>query len=76
MTVKNYLLQLPADVSEKAIINTQIEVLDQPCDGICDALLMAFYWDKTPQGHDYWEGIYNAYESDTDAEKMFDPRLN
>ena len=76
MTVKNYLLQLPADVSEKAIINAKIEMLDQPADDICDAILSAFYWDETPQGHDYWEAIYNAYEADTDADKVFDPRLN
>lgn len=76
MTVKNHLLQLPADVAEKAIINANIQVLDQRADDICDALLMAFYWDKTPQGHDYWEAIYNAYEADTDSEKMFDPSLN
>jgi hypothetical protein len=27
-----------------------------------DMVLDAFKWDKTPQGHDYWQGIYDSIE--------------
>lgn len=77
MTVKDQLLKLPADIAEKALINARSTAIFIESDSICDALLCAFYWDQTPQGHDYWEAIFNAYEADeTSGDKMFHPSLN
>lgn len=27
-----------------------------------DMILDAFEWDKTPQGHDYWQAVYDSIE--------------
>lgn len=77
MTVKEQLLKLPADIAEKALINAGSTAIFIESDSICDALLCAFYWDQTPQGHDYWEDIFNAYEADeSSGDKMFHSSLN
>ena len=64
MTIKNYLLKLPSDIAAKAILNTATDRLDDEAGSICDALIQAFVWEHSPQGHDYWAAIYETYEAD------------
>jgi len=75
-TVYDFLTQMPQDIASKALINAKKEVLADESDSICDALSQAFVWDKSPQGHDYWEAIFNAYEDDISADNMFGSSLN
>jgi hypothetical protein len=32
----------------------------------CAALRMAFLWDRTPQGHQYWADVYRKHQSPDD----------
>jgi hypothetical protein len=75
-TVYDFLMQMPQDISSKALINANKEVLAEEADSVCDALAQAFVWEKSPQGHDYWESIFNAYEDDISADNMFGSSLN
>lgn len=75
-TVFDYLNELPADIASKALINANRDVLAHEADSIPDALQCAFVWDKSPQGHDYWAAIFNAFEDDISSDNMLDNSLN
>lgn len=75
-TIYDFLMKMPQDIASKALINANRDVLSDEADSICDALSQAFVWDKSPQGHDYWEAIYNAYEDDISPDNMFASSLN
>ena len=62
-TIKEWFEQLPPDVRENAIANTAKHVLHQPADSLFMAINNAFVWADTPQGHEYWQAIYNGAES-------------
>jgi hypothetical protein len=75
-TVYDFLTKMPQDIASKALINAKREVLADEADSVCDALVQAFIWEKSPQGHDYWEAIFNAYEDDVSPNNMFASSFN
>lgn len=57
-TIEYYLKQLPKEVSEKALANTSDERLTLLSKGVSDALSLAFSWDRSKEGHEYWSDVY------------------
>lgn len=55
---KEWLSELPTEVSEKAIANTPANVLDSEADSLKTALFHAFQWDNSPEGFEYWDKIW------------------
>jgi hypothetical protein len=43
---------------ELAIRNCRAAVIDTPVDSLPEALISGFIWEKTWQGHDYWNNLY------------------
>lgn len=74
--------RLPVDVLEKAIANTKayrrtdglviVDYLSTPTTNFYDALNGAFIFNKTAEGHKYWEDILETY-SDPLNFKPVDP---
>ena len=53
-----YQADWPKEVKEKAIKNTKGG--DRIHRSLKDALNRAFLWQKRPEGHDFWEEIYDS----------------
>lgn len=75
-TIFDYLNELPQDIASKALVNANRDILADEASSIPDALQAAFIWEKSPQGHDYWEAIFNAFEDDISPDNMFGNSLN
>lgn len=65
MTFREALEKLPEPYKTQAIENTTDQVLGLWCPAktLNKTLDMAFVWEETPQGHDYWEAIYYQVEN-------------
>ena len=61
-TYIDYFHELPADVASQAIENTPGYLLAVKEESLKSALLGAFVWQKTPQGHKYWQEIYESLD--------------
>ena len=60
-TIREWLNELPEDVRDKAIANTDEDILGERPNYpfLRHALIRAFNWDESPEGHVYW---YNMAE--------------
>ena len=56
MTVQDQLYRLPAPLAFLALANIDKDVLEEnpPAHSVEFALLMAFVWGKTEEGHKFW----------------------
>lgn len=59
-TVKQWFETLPQPYSQQAIDNTSPYQLTLEYDDIKTALLSAFVWEHTLQGHDYWNKLQES----------------
>jgi hypothetical protein len=60
-TVGDWLLSLPSGYRERAIRNTRPHNSTWKCDSICEALNLAFIWESSPEGNDFWDAVYEHY---------------
>jgi len=58
-TIKELLNELPEPICSEAILNTPADVLELHHISSADALISAFNWRDSSQGHKYWDDIYN-----------------
>jgi ribosomal protein L37AE/L43A len=49
-------------MGDKILKYTEFDVLEQEVRTYKDMLLMAFRWDSTPEGHDYWQSVVDSIE--------------
>ena len=56
---KEWFSLLPPDVEKMALENTKESKLNDKCSSLGFALLDAFIWKNSPQGHDFWNAIAN-----------------
>lgn len=59
-TIKEWFNDLPEDVREKALRNTDDLRLESTELSLKSALIGAFAWEDTPEGGDYWGKIYTS----------------
>lgn len=59
-TIKEWFNDLPEDVREKALKNTNEAVLKQKSINLKMALLGAFTWEFSPEGYEYWKSIHES----------------
>jgi hypothetical protein len=60
-TIKEYLETLPEPYRSQALKNTYKIHLDEAGkDSVGHALKSAFFWESSPEGHDYWENFYHS----------------
>jgi hypothetical protein len=62
--VKNWLTQLQEPERSKAINNTICPDVYAVC--LAEAIAGAFNWENTPEGHEYWEAIFQKYLEELD----------
>jgi hypothetical protein len=60
-TALQWLDTLPSEVREKALRHSVSSSLQEDCNSLYDALALAFVWENTPDGDEYWRGIANEY---------------
>jgi hypothetical protein len=63
-TIREWFNELPEDIREKAIANTREDELDELDSSSRNAMLIAFLWSKSPEGHSYWSDISKTYCND------------
>jgi hypothetical protein len=60
-TIQEWLNELPEDVRDKAIANTDKDLLEiNLYNRLSHALEGAFVWALTPEGWDYWDKIHDS----------------
>lgn len=65
--IEYWLTQLPLDIAQRAYQNIELSemcvncVLNDLAPDIESALLLAFDWESSTEGFEYWAGILNAY---------------
>lgn len=59
-TTEEWLNELPAEAASKALENTPKLLLNVPEESLKSAILGAFAWYKSPEGHNYWQEIYDS----------------
>lgn len=61
-TVREWFMEmLPQDVADKAIKYALDDIIDTESPMLFDALMDAFIWDTTEEGHDYWDDIVEKF---------------
>jgi hypothetical protein len=67
-TILEWLNTLPSPIKERAVRN-----YDPNCsrnhdrNNVTEALEWAFWWDKSPEGNDYWYKVFNGYYTEAEA---------
>lgn len=61
-TTQKTLAELPEPYRSQALanVNKGFENYTHDITDLDSALLSAFYWEKTPEGYDYWAKVYDA----------------
>jgi len=61
-SVKEWLEELPEEIRDKAISNTKAALLEEVAvaKSLKEAVLGAFIWGETPEGHKYWQEIHES----------------
>ena len=61
-SVKEWLEELPEEIRDKAISNTKAALLEENAkdDSLKGAIAGAFIWGETPEGHKYWQEIFES----------------
>lgn len=55
--------ELPSNISEIAIANSDTGMLTLTCNSMTHAIEGAFFWSDSPEGMQYWKDVYMAYNS-------------
>lgn len=67
-TIKEWLNELPESIRREAFNNEpkhiSTVVWETPSTSMYDAIMGAFVWKDTLQGHDYWARIAESYNGD------------
>ena len=64
--IKQWLEELPEPYRTQALENCQEEFYLKKCTSSQHlALEHAFFWGKTPQGHNYWSDIWKKLQQET-----------
>lgn len=59
-TIREWFDLLPEDIRERALRNTDNERHDWSLGSLAEALLSAFLWRTTIEGHSHWERVHRA----------------
>jgi len=61
-SVKAWLEELPEEIKDQAISNTKPALLEENAiaESLREAVLGAFIWGETPEGHKYWQEIHES----------------
>lgn len=59
-TIREYLEQLPEPARTRARNNAAPLMLDKSIDSRKSALIVAFFWENSPEGYAYWQGVFNS----------------
>lgn len=60
-TVEEWFNDLEEPYKTQALENTKDESLKPIAGSMSEALLRAFYWTDSPQGHQYWFNLFTNY---------------
>lgn len=67
-TIFNWLLELPDDISSRALKNAisqihrnRYDIYEYEVDNIRDAINLAFIWGGSYEGYEYWNSIHIQY---------------
>ena len=63
-TIKEWFNELPDGYRALALKNAidfNENVINIDCKDICEAMSVAFIWDHTIEGHDFWSKVYDHY---------------
>jgi len=64
-SANEYFEILPDWYREKALKNAKMNDTGHIiCEDLCDALITAFYWESTPEGHYFWQDLYELIENE------------
>ena len=55
--------------------SVDVEACEQVCQGTRRRLDVAFDWDSTPHGYDYWNEICDGYQLISDSDRAFITQL-
>ncbi len=68
-TLEHYLNQIQdEEIRVKALKNTSDAKLTFVCQNISDAIMNGFVWVYTPEGHFFWNDIYDKFEAEEKGE--------
>lgn len=63
ITAPNWYLELPNDIQQKAITNFKnaglLAYQEYKYSSLKDALKCGFVWEKTPEGFQFWQDVFN-----------------
>lgn len=57
--IKEMLKELPEPARSRAMANCAPLMADRPIGNLPDALIVAFFWEPSPEGYAYWQGVFN-----------------
>ena len=61
-TAREWFKELPDDIENMAVENVRSTVrLDVEQISLPDAIISSFNWIETPQGHDFWQNVYDQH---------------
>jgi hypothetical protein len=76
-TLHQWLMELPEPIKTKALLNIDRQRrgkwVGHECRDLSEAINMAFFWDKTPEGHFYWLQIAEGQFSDKGSSEPESP---
>lgn len=61
-TIAEWFLELPEEIADRAVANTESHLLKTPEPSLCMALKRGFLWYKSKEGNDYWYEISERYK--------------
>ena len=66
-TSQEWFHELPVDISDWAIDNTNPANLEEEYETLQEAIFNSFTWNDTPQGATFWQGVVDQLEGEADA---------
>jgi hypothetical protein len=65
-TAREWFKELPDDIEKMAVENAEkcpdgIIIDDRIFEDLSDAIEGSFTWIETPQGHDFWQNVYDQH---------------
>ena len=64
-TIRNHLVNLKPAHRDAALSNMRPDGMKATAPSITNALIRAFWWEGSPEGEDFWEGIYHELVAGT-----------
>lgn len=59
-TIKEWFNTLEEPYKTQALKNTKADILSEKAEDLSDALLRAFIWIDSPEGHEYWDELEDS----------------